>query len=56
MKVSTGAVEVVPVSPTVVVCDRDVGKSLDSDVRDSCGRLPPRARYWLPRDGRDESR
>ena len=29
----------------------ELGRSRDSEVRESSGRLPPNAKYWLPRDG-----
>ena len=29
----------------------EFGRSRVSEVSESSGRLPPRAKYWLPRDG-----
>ena len=29
----------------------EFGRSLVKEVRESSGRLPPRAKYWFPRDG-----
>lgn len=29
----------------------ELGKRREREVRDSSGRLPPNAKYWLPREG-----
>ncbi len=29
----------------------ELGRRRVSDVRESSGRLPPKAKYWLPREG-----
>lgn len=30
----------------------EFGRRREREVRESSGRLPPNAKYWLPRDGR----
>ena len=44
---------VVIVELEVELGEDELGKRREREVRESSGRLPPNAKYWLPSDGRE---